>query len=244
MMMVRSPFLLSVTLLLMTSLMPSTEAAFRSFDFDARVKYAPLLRSLPNQTAIYHKWPPKKLRKTLPNYISAALITSPQAPGVDNDNDLPLIGPPIHVQAGDVLSVSLKNSLSTTGLSLHWHGFEMTNALEYDGVVGVTQCPISPDIQFVYEFAVEETLGTYWWHTHSGTLGIHAINAIHGPLIVHPKGEEKKRLVDRLNSNVAGVANETNAGVENPWYYDNERILFFKDGKNCFCLIYYSDFHC
>mmetsp|Transcript_29962 Transcript_29962/g.55135 ORF Transcript_29962/g.55135 Transcript_29962/m.55135 type:complete len:1142 (-) Transcript_29962:1277-4702(-) len=223
---------------LMSSLVPPVEAAFRSFDFDAHVKYAPLLHSLVNHTAIYHKWPPKKLRKTLPNFISAALITT----GGNNDNDdnknddlLPLVGPPIHVQVGDTLSVSLKNSISTTGLSLHWHGFEMTNALEYDGVVGVTQCPISPSSKFVYEFVVEESPGTYWWHTHSGTLGIHAINAIHGPLIVHPEGEEKKQLVDNLNSyavaNSLASAEDASMGDANtPWYYGNERILFFKDG--------------
>ena len=139
----------------------STSNTIRSFDFDAQVKYAPLLHSLPNNTAIYHEWPPKKLRKTLPNYISTALVVTPDDDNGSNDNDLPLIGPPIHVQTGDILSVTLQNSLMTTGLSIHWHGFEMTNALEYDGVVGVTQCPISPNTKFVYEFVVEETPGTY-----------------------------------------------------------------------------------
>lgn len=44
---------------------------------------------------------------------------------------------PIHVRDGDFLSVTLRNSLPGTGLSLHWHGFEMTDHLEYDGVVSV-----------------------------------------------------------------------------------------------------------
>ena len=141
---------------------PAATTTIRPFNFDAQVKYAPLLNSLPNNTAIYHEWPPKKLRKTLPNYISTALVVTPDDnDGSNDDNDLPLIGPPIHVQTGDILSVTLQNSLMTTGLSIHWHGFEMTNALEYDGVVGVTQCPISPDSKFVYEFVVEETPGTY-----------------------------------------------------------------------------------
>uniref|UniRef100_A0A7S2PNJ3 Plastocyanin-like domain-containing protein n=1 Tax=Skeletonema marinoi TaxID=267567 RepID=A0A7S2PNJ3_9STRA len=84
-----------------------------------------------------------------------------------SNSDLSLVGPPIHVQLGDTLSVMLKNSLPTSGLSIHWHGFEMTNALEFDGVVGVTQCPISPHTQFRYEFEVDENPGSYWWHTHS-----------------------------------------------------------------------------
>lgn len=260
-------------------MMSANTGAIRSFNFDAQVKYAPLLHSLPNHTAIYHEWPPEKLRKTLPNYISAALIEYDGSSSASYiDDDLPMIGPPIHVQAGDILSVTLKNSLATTGLSLHWHGFEMTNALEYDGVVGVTQCPISPYTEFTYEFAVEETPGTYWWHTHSvcilfgclcmsyciypcvsephlinicalfhmvdfmfkGTLGIHAINSIHGPLIVHPEGDAKKELVNRLNGastiDAGTDSRDSGAGKDdihidiNPWYYENERILFFKDG--------------
>ena len=58
-------------------------------------------------------------------------------------------------------------------------------------------------------------------------MGIHAINSIHGPLIVHPAGEEAKLTVDRLNN--VGVS-ENNVKKTNPWYYENERVLFFKDG--------------
>ena len=148
----------------------TSAATVRTFSFDAQVKYLPLLRSLPNHTAIYHEWPPKNLRKTLPDYIAAAVVSPDKVSGDSDDLhqiSQRLIGPPIHVQAGDTLSVTLKNSLPTTGLSLHWHGFEMSNALEYDGVVGVTQCPVSPHTQFLYEFEVDETPGTYWWHTHS-----------------------------------------------------------------------------
>ncbi len=172
MMKMKDPMLTSLlTVLSLTSVTVTNAATMRSFNFDVQVRYAPLLRSLPNHTAIYHQWPPKALRKTLPAYISAAVVVTKTADGSFDENasdsDLPLVGPPIHVQEGDTLFVTLKNSLSTTGLSIHWHGFEMENALEYDGVVGVTQCPISPYTQFTYEFEVNETPGTYWWHTHS-----------------------------------------------------------------------------
>lgn len=167
--------LLLTGLFTLISAITGVDGAVRSFNFDAQVKYVPLLRSLPNHTSIYHNWPPKPLRKTLPDYISAAVVVTqtvnadetPDDNTNDSNSDLTLVGPPIHVQAGDTLSVILKNSLQTSGLSIHWHGFEMTNALEYDGVVGVTQCPISPNTQFRYEFKVEETPGSYWWHTHS-----------------------------------------------------------------------------
>lgn len=166
------------------------DAAVRSFNFDAQVKYVPLLRSLPNHTSIYHEWPPKPLRKTLPDYISAAVVVTQTVNADetsddkntnthDSNSDLALVGPPMHVQVGDTLSVVLKNSLQTSGLSIHWHGFEMTNALEYDGVVGVTQCPVSPDAQFRYEFKVEETAGSYWYHTHSVSVHIHIQRCMH-----------------------------------------------------------------
>ncbi len=111
----------------------------------------------------------------MPDFISTAVVVSqtadadetPDNNANDSNSDLTLVGPPIHVQVGDTLSVVLKNSLQTSGLSIHWHGFEMTNALEYDGVVGVTQCPVSPGAQFRYKFKVEETPGSYWYHTHS-----------------------------------------------------------------------------
>ena len=100
---------IALVLLSGISLMSSaTNAAIRSFAFDAQVKYAPLLNSLPNHTAIYHEWPPEKLRKTLPNYVSAALIESAgsneSGGSGGGETELPLIGPPIHVQAGDTIS--------------------------------------------------------------------------------------------------------------------------------------------
>lgn len=107
-------------------------------------------------------------------------------------------------------------------------------------MVGITQCPISPYTSFKYEFEVEEVPGTYWWHTHSGTLGIHAINAIHGPLIVHPAGEEKRELVDRLNGKTNEDEGVVSSNIDSPWYYGDERILFF---KVCTTRGYHRDAH-
>ena len=45
------------------------------------------------------------------------------------------MGMAIHVVENDQLRIVLKNGLQSTGLSLHFHGFEMKNAIEYDGVV-------------------------------------------------------------------------------------------------------------
>ena len=154
-------------------------AVLRTFQFEAEASIAPLTASLPNHSGVLDyalDW--NKTNRHIPKYLNVASV----AGGLDNGHDgINLMGPPIHVRNGDDLSVIVKNSLSTTGLSVHWHGFEMEDSLVYDGVVGVTQCPISPSDTFAYNFTVNETPGTYWYHTHSGELGIDAYNAIKGP---------------------------------------------------------------
>jgi len=177
-----------------------------------------------------------------------------------------IMGPPIHVQVGDTLRVSVTNSMQNSGLSVHWHGFEMRGANRvYDGVVGVTQCAIPPRIDhrhyfdddeeegnddslpliggsnnFVYEFVVNEDPGTYWYHTHAGALDL--VDAVKGPLIVHPRDDDGtegvKELVAALNSGVVTsgessnlterVSSNTNLSLD-PLSYRNERILFFSD---------------
>lgn len=47
--------------------------------------------------------------------------------------------------------------------SVHWHGLPIVNGM--DGVPGVTQKPIKPGEEFVYEFAVPVS-GTYMYHSH------------------------------------------------------------------------------
>jgi hypothetical protein len=187
----------------------------RHFDFDVRPAYAPFVKALSNITSIYHQWPPRNLRTDLPEYLQIASIHQPQ------QDEPTLMGPAVHVQQGDRLNVALRNSLMFSGLSIHWHGFEMKNGPEYDGVVGVTQCAVSPSEHFLYNFTVEETPGTYWYHTHSGALGIDAYDAVRGPLIVHPPGEQSKTLVDQLNEETA---------ERGKLAYANERILLFSDG--------------
>ena len=75
----------------------------------------------------------------------------------------------------------------------------MENAIQYDGVVGLTQCPISPQTSFSYKFQVEIP-GTYCYHTQpfSGPLSVEAHNMMEAPLIVHPNTHESRVLVDRL----------------------------------------------
>lgn len=210
----------------------------RSFEFEARVSIAHLAASLPSHSGVLNFANPSDggiVGRHVPDYLNIATIFDNQH---DNDVGINLMGPPIHVRDGDDLSVVVKNSLATTGLSLHWHGFEMTESLPYDGVVGITQCPISPGGTFAYNFTVNETPGTYWYHTHSGELGVDAYNSIKGPLIVHPPEATSEEHWDRVgDNNELGVRalfeeNQGRTSYDDLLFYGNERILFFSDGTH------------
>ena len=178
--------------------------AIRTHRFKIKVKSVSLAETLPS-----HERP----KIDLPDRIYAAVIVSDS----NNDAGAALVGPPIHVVEGDNLNVILENEI-TTGASLHFHGFSFSNAFEYAGAVGVSQCPLAKGESFAYNIAVNESPGTYWYHTEAGRLNYY--DAIRGPLIVHPKGSEM--MVGRLNTPLQFEYNK--------FAYDNERILFFQDG--------------
>src|SRR5712691_9930755 len=91
----------------------------------------------------------------------------------------PLVGPPypdtdvwcynasvpgseIRARQGDRLRILVENELSQA-TTVHWHGVRVPNAM--DGVPLLTQKPIAPGENFVYEFDVPDA-GTYWYHPH------------------------------------------------------------------------------
>jgi len=204
-------------------------ASTRSFKFEIEERYARLATSLPDHTSIFNKWPHEELRTHLPDYLSVAVMTS-QSTHI-SDSSYIFMGMPIHVVEYDQLDMAVLNNLQSTGLSIHFHGFEMANAIEYDGVVGLTQCAIPPRHQFRYNFTVEEKEGLYWYHTHSGNLGVDSHNVIKAPLIVHPDTPESRALVDKLYD----IAMEDDHVGGNIDYrpllsYGKERILFISDG--------------
>ena len=189
----------------------------RTYFFDAKPASIPLGQTLPLETQIHRTWPKEKLRVELPDSIAAVTIH-------DDEYSHTLMGPPIHVQAGDRLKLSLTNNVLYTGLSLHLHGFGFGGAFEYAGSVGVSQCPLAQEHTFAYDVAVDETPGTYWYYTSSGHFGVDAYDAIRGPLIVHPTGNEE--LVDTLND----FSSSSLSSGYSRLAYANERILFLQDG--------------
>jgi FtsP/CotA-like multicopper oxidase with cupredoxin domain len=72
-------------------------------------------------------------------------------------------GPEIRLRQGGFLRVSVENRLAQD-TTVHWHGLRIPNAM--DGAPYVTQPPIQPEENFVYQFIVPDA-GTYWYHPHA-----------------------------------------------------------------------------
>ena len=121
-------------------------------------------------------------------------------------------GPAIHVNNGAILWVNVTNGLKDggLGLSIHWHGLNMKGAQVFDGVVGLTQCPIARHKSFLYNWTINEQPGTYWYHTHDRKLfPDHQKDFIKGPLIVH----ENNATIPRT--------------MHDSYRWDNEIIIFY-----------------
>ncbi|MEU7839232.1 multicopper oxidase family protein [Nonomuraea sp. NPDC049129] len=91
-------------------------------------------------------------------------------------------GSEIRVNAGQMVRARLTNQLPTD-TTIHWHGLALRN--DADGVPGVTQQPIKPGAEFVYEFTAPHP-GTFWFHPHSGT---QLDRGLYAPLIVEDPRE-------------------------------------------------------
>jgi FtsP/CotA-like multicopper oxidase with cupredoxin domain len=72
-------------------------------------------------------------------------------------------GPTVRAVEGDLVEVRLTNANIAEGISLHWHGVDVPNAM--DGVAGVTQDAVLEGESFTYRFVADQ-VGTYWYHSH------------------------------------------------------------------------------
>lgn len=96
-------------------------------------------------------------------------------------------GPLIEVNEHDIIRVTVNNQM-TNATSIHWHGIYQNGTNSMDGTVGITGCPIAPQLSFTYEFKVRGQSGTYWYHAHQGN---QASDGLVGPLIIHSKDEKQ-----------------------------------------------------
>ncbi len=90
-------------------------------------------------------------------------------------------GPAIIADWGDNLIIHVTNNLLYNGTSVHWHGMRQLNNTEYDGVPGVTQCPIAPGLSMTYKFRAEN-YGSSWYHSHLTT---QYADGLAGPLLIN-----------------------------------------------------------
>ena len=72
-------------------------------------------------------------------------------------------GPEIRAVQGQLVEVHLRNESVAAGVTLHWHGVDVPNAM--DGVAGVTQDAVPVGGEFTYRFVADQA-GTYWYHSH------------------------------------------------------------------------------
>ncbi|GAA1501529.1 hypothetical protein GCM10009827_011310 [Dactylosporangium maewongense] len=92
-------------------------------------------------------------------------------------------GPQLVVRQGDLVEVTLVNRLPGAGVTVHWHGVDVPNAM--DGVAGVTQDAVAPGATFVYRFRASRA-GTYWYHSHE-MASVQVRRGLFGALVVLPR---------------------------------------------------------
>ena len=71
-------------------------------------------------------------------------------------------GPVIRAKQGEHVRILVENGLEES-TTVHWHGLRVPNTM--DGVPHVSQEPIEPGQNFLYDFKLEDA-GTYWYHPH------------------------------------------------------------------------------
>ena len=97
----------------------------------------------------------------------------------DGGFERPMIGfndswplPTLRVKKGDTVNLYLINGFDDRNTSLHFHGLFQHGTNQMDGPEMVTQCPIPPGETFLYNFTVDDQVGSYWYHSHtSGQYG-------------------------------------------------------------------------
>ena len=78
-------------------------------------------------------------------------------------------GPVIHLQVGELVEISVINKIYDEATTVHWHGLFQQETPYSDGVIGITQCPISNVDGFnmmTYRFFAQKDPGTFWYHGH------------------------------------------------------------------------------
>ena len=88
----------------------------------------------------------------------------------------------LRARQGEKLTVRFRNELERP-TTIHWHGIRLDNAM--DGVPYLTQDPVGPGGEFLYEFTPPDA-GSFWFHPHYDSLSQMA-RGLNGVLIVEER---------------------------------------------------------
>jgi FtsP/CotA-like multicopper oxidase with cupredoxin domain len=111
-------------------------------------------------------------------------------------------GPEIRARKGQLVEVHMRNESVAAGVTLHWHGLDVPNAM--DGVAGVTQDAVPVGGQFVYRFLADQT-GSFWYHSHQVS-NPQVAGGLFGSLVVMPKSRIAQQLdVSAMAHTYSGV---------------------------------------
>jgi FtsP/CotA-like multicopper oxidase with cupredoxin domain len=127
-------------------------------------------------------------------------IASRSIPGFTINGTSP--GPEIRAKQGQLIEVHLRNESVADGVTLHWHGVDVPNAM--DGVAGVTQDAVPVGGEFTYRFVADQA-GTYWYHSHQVS-NPQVAGGLLGSLVVLPKSAIAQQVdVSAVAHTYAGV---------------------------------------
>ncbi|KAA8519002.1 hypothetical protein F0562_016224 [Nyssa sinensis] len=91
-------------------------------------------------------------------------------------------GPTLYAREGDTVLVKVVNHVKYN-VTIHWHGIRQIRTGWADGPAYITQCPIQPGQNYIYNFTITGQRGTLLWHAH--ILWLRA--TVHGALVILPK---------------------------------------------------------
>ena len=124
---------------------------------------------------------PADLRVDLVTRQQTLTVGGRSIPGFTVNGTSP--GPEIQARQGQLVEVHLRNESVADGVTLHWHGVDVPNAM--DGVAGVTQDAVPVGGEFTYRFVADQA-GTYWYHSHQVS-NPQVAGGLLGSLVVTPK---------------------------------------------------------
>ncbi|XP_038685610.1 laccase-4-like [Tripterygium wilfordii] len=91
-------------------------------------------------------------------------------------------GPTLYAREDDIVIVRVTNHVSYN-VTIHWHGVRQLRTGWSDGPAYVTQCPIQPGQDYIYNFTLTGQRGTLLWHAHISWLRA----TMHGAIVILPK---------------------------------------------------------